>query len=148
MKGLLTSKKSGNNNVEKELLNNLLNNSKIIKSFSVPKEDVSILAAFIEISRREDGNLSKTIVKAMKEYVHRHRIPNPQARLDRMLALGLPHKPSWQCCVPNCRGKALYELRLKDFQGKTELFPVCGAHKRWKHPKFRFLLGYKELTKV
>jgi hypothetical protein len=137
-------KKEQNNN----LLNKLLNKLYIVKSFSVPKSFFPDLVKFMEISNREDGNFSLTVCKAIREYAKRHRIPNPQARLDRLLEIELPHKPAWQCCVPNCKNKARFQLILKDFHGKTEVFRVCWAHQKWKHKRFRFLAGFKDLRDV
>jgi len=131
--------------VKLSVLNTVLNTSRIVKSFSVKPDDCNTLAAFIEISRREDPDFSTTVVKAMREYVQRHAVPNPQARLDRLLEIGLPHKPSWQCCVPGCEAKAQFQLILRDFDSKTELFQVCKKHKRWTHSRFKFLVGWKDI---
>jgi hypothetical protein len=137
-------REKGKNN----LLNKLLNKLYVVKSFSVPKEFFPDLVKFIEISNREDGNFSLTVCKAIREYANRHSLPNPQARLDRLLEIELPHKPAWQCCVPNCKNKARFQLILKDFKGKTEVFRVCWAHQKWKHKRFRLLVGFKDLKEV
>jgi hypothetical protein len=128
-----------------DLLNKLLNKLYVVKSFSVTRPFFPDLVKFMEISQREDPNFSYTLCKAIREYAQRHSIPNPQARLDRLLEIELPHKPAWQCCVPNCKNKARFQLILKDFQGKTEVFRVCWTHQKWKHKRFRFLVGFKGL---
>jgi len=127
------------------VLNTVLHTQRIVKSFSVKPSDFNTLVAFLEISQREDSDFSTTVVRAMQEYVQHHSIPNPQARLDRILDIELPHKPRWQCCVPECKAKATYVLFLKDYEGKTESFQVCSQHQKWKHSRYKFLSAYREL---
>jgi len=116
-----------------------------IRSFSINLKDLEYLQKLREIGLRENKSQSEMIVIAVKEFVKKHSIPNPQAQLDRLLQIQMPHKPSWQCCVENCHTKALFHLFLKNFEGKTECFPVCWRHRRWKHPQFRWLVGRKKL---
>jgi hypothetical protein len=132
--------------------NNLLSNNKksyYNKSFSFPKtvEVDEIFQKLDEIARRDRWTKSQTFLVALKEFVTRHQLPNPQAQIDRILKLKLPHKPINICCVPNCRGKAKFRLQLQDFGGKTEMFHVCERHKNWRHPQFRFLISYGEISK-
>ena len=129
-------KKERNNN----LINKLINKSLIIKSFSVTKPDFHNFAAFMEISEREDPNFTCTIMKAIREYVRAHHIPNPQSTLPRSLELGLKAKSKHVCCVGDCRGKARFLLTLRNFEGKQEQFQVCRAHKRWRHPHFKAVI--------
>jgi len=143
---LLTSENSTNKQTPKQkLLNNLITSSKIIISFSVPHSKVNNLLDFLEISHREDKNKSITINKALEEYVKHHHIPNPQAQLDRLIQLGLPHKAKWQCCVPECKNKAQHEVMLANFEGLTETFRVCSTHLRWKHAEYKVLRASKKL---
>jgi len=127
------------------VLNTVLNTVRVVKSFSVKPEHCHTLACFVELIKREGLDFSAGVMKALTEYVEHHSVPNPQARLDRCLAIEMPHKPAWQCCVPNCENKARFQLILADYEGKTEVFRVCVTHKRWKHKRFCFLEGFKEL---
>jgi hypothetical protein len=95
-------------------------------------------------ARLDGWSFNKLAYDAFKEYLVRHPLPNPQAQLDRMLEVGMPHKPIATCCVGNCRRKAHYTLRLKSFEGKQQLFQVCEFHKNWRHPQFRFLISYRK----
>jgi len=122
----------------------LLTQPKIILTFYAPRDKVNTLINFFEISDREDKSHSVTAMKAFEEYVQRHHIPNPQAQLDRLMKLGLSHKPKWMCCVPNCKRKAQAQLILANFNGKTETFSVCLNHKTWRHPDYKFLKAYKQ----
>ena len=134
-------KKERNNN----LLNKLLNKSLIIKSFSVTRQDFHNFAAFLEISQREDPTFTCTVMKAIREYVRTHHIPNPQSTLPRSLALGLKAKSKHLCCVGDCRGKARFLLTLRNFQGQQEQFQVCRQHKRWRHPQFKSVIRVKPI---
>jgi len=133
----------------RDLLNKLLNKRLIIKSFSVKREDLLILGQFMEIARRErktfeeKNGFSSAVVRAIREYVDHHPLPNPQVTLDRSFAVNMAAKPSGVCCVEACRRKAEYQLCLKDFNGEKQLFHVCSRHFKWRHPRFRFLLSYK-----
>lgn len=130
--------------------NKLINNSDktyLIKSFSFPNTPAikEMFEHFAEIARREGANKSQLYLRVLQEFLLRHPLPNPQSQIDRMLQVQIPHKPVTQCCVQGCRGKAKFLLTLKDFSGKTEQFQVCLNHKLWKHPKFRFLVSFREL---
>jgi hypothetical protein len=103
---------------------------------------------FDQVARMEGINKSQLYIRAMQEFLQRHPLPNPQSQIDRMLRVEMPHKPVTQCCVSNCRGKAKFLLTLKDFSGKTEQFQVCENHKLWKHPKFRFLVSFREIRRT
>jgi len=116
-----------------------------IRSFSINLKDLEYLQKLREIGLRENKSQSEMIVIAVKEFVKKHSIPNPQAQLDRLLQIQMPHKPSWQFCVENCHKKAVFHLFLKNFEGETECFPVCWRHRRWKHYQFRWLVGRKKL---
>jgi len=111
----------------------------------VPDEYKPVLDKAKELMEREGKSLSKLFIDAITEYVRLHYSGNPQVPLDRILQLQLPAKPYNQCCVPNCKGKIRYRLLLKDFSGKIESFKVCFKHKEWKHNRFKFLIGLKEL---
>ena len=136
---------------EKDLLNKLINKQTIIKTISFQREHFPLLMDFMAKAKLERTSwasktgFSELARKAFKEYLERHPLPNPQATLDRTLGLNMPHKPSWQCCVPDCPGKARYHLFLKDFEGNMETFQVCIRHKKWKHPRYKFLQGLKEV---
>jgi len=140
-------------NKQKDFINKLINKSIIVKSISFRKEHFPILFQFIEKARLErSSSASKTgfselAIKAFSEYLQRHPLPNPQTILEHFSLTGLPAKPAWQCCVPNCNNKARFQLILKDFQGKTETFRVCQVHRKWKHNRFRFLVGFGEIRK-
>lgn len=77
-----SSKKCIINN-KNELLNKLLINSTIIRSFSFPVEDAGVLFEFEEIVRREAGDrgFSHVLQKIIKKYVKAHRHGNPQLKL-------------------------------------------------------------------
>ena len=72
---------------EKEsVLNTVLNTHttiRIVRSFSIPPEKLSILNKFCEIARREAGSrgFSEVLLKAMEEYVKNHEEGNPQLKL-------------------------------------------------------------------
>jgi len=143
------SDSSNNNNDKNTYYNKLLNKSKsyLIKSFSFPNvPEVHELFEVIEkLAAREGASKSQIFLKALIEYVNRHCVPNPQLTLDRSLSLGLPAKPSNICCVPECKRKAKYILRLSNYNGKVESFPVCEAHREWRHKDYRFLVAFGEL---
>lgn len=153
MNDIINREQIPNKQTNQNIINRIINRNRIsnrafiVKTFYIKKEDFPVLEEFLKLSYREDGprSFSTTILKAMKLYLRHKQIPNPQARLDRMLKLQLPHKPSWQCCVSDCKAKARYQLILRDFENKTEIFRVCWAHKHWKHKRFRFLVGLKPL---
>lgn len=134
-----------------EIPERLFNKQTIVKSVSFRREHFPLLINFMEKAKLERTSwssktgFSELARKAFTEYLERHPLPNPQATLDRSLNLNMPHKPSWQCCVPNCRGKARFHLFLKDFDGNMETFQVCHRHKKWKHPRYKFLKGMKEV---
>lgn len=164
MNDLFNKSSSGNNNNDrkKNLLNKLLNKlspseqlqlqalfnkSYVIRPISIRKPYFLDYVHLQEISSREDdGNLSFTFCRAMREFVGRHSIPNPQARLDRILKLGLPHKPSHLCCVPKCRKHAKYILTLRDYKKNEETFQVCPEHKKWTHHKFKYIIRMKKMN--
>ena len=132
--------------------NKLINNSQktyLIKSFSFPNiPDITVMFDhFEQVARMEGVNKSQLYIRAMQEFLQRHPLPNPQSQIDRMLEVQMPHKPANQCCVQNCRGKAKFLLRLKDFEGKQEEFLVCEGHKNWRHQRFRFIISYRPLVK-
>jgi hypothetical protein len=116
-----------------------------ITSLNIPMTESEFLQRFDEIARRDGKSRSQLILISMKEYMERHTPPNPQATLERTMAVNMPVKSNNCCCVPDCRGKAKYRLNLKDFNGKTEVFNTCLRHKNWRHEKFKFLVGVKEL---
>ncbi|MEM3579223.1 MAG: hypothetical protein QXL54_03245 [Candidatus Bathyarchaeia archaeon] len=98
-----------------------------------------------EMARREGVSVSHVCLKAIIEYVNRHCIPNPQVTLDRILNTSLPAKPHDACCVPGCNRKAAYQLILQDYEGNREIFRVCQLHREWRHNRFKFIVGFKEL---
>lgn len=124
-----------------------MNKKYIIKSISLPDEEETIKLLFdLKQRAKIDGwSFSKLTLSALREYLIHHPIPNPQATLDRSLALGMRLKSSSQCCVGDCRRKARMHLILKNYKGETEVFPVCKEHKHWHHPKFKFLQGVKPI---
>jgi hypothetical protein len=65
---------------KEDLLNNLLNKSTIIISFSVKPENVAVIEAFDEIVKREKGlrGRSEVIFKLISDYVKAHSVGNPQ----------------------------------------------------------------------
>ena len=140
-------------NEEEAVLNTVLQYSRIVKSFSVKREDCNTLKAFMEIARRERNSFedqtgfSAAIIRAMKEYVEHHPIPNPQCTLDRNFKTDMPARSINQCCVANCNCKARFLLTLRDIQGETEQFQVCEDHfkVKWTHPRFRWLQCWKRL---
>ena len=141
-------------NEEEDILNNILNVPQIIKSFSIRKRDYNILLSFMEIAKRErqsfeeKSGFSSCLVKAMKEYIHHHPIPNPNCTLDRIFNTGMPARSINQCCVPGCNCKAKVLLTLRDIEAKTERFQVCEGHfkTRWTHPRFRWLECWRKLV--
>jgi len=137
---------SANNN-NNNLLNKLLNKSQsyLIRSFSVKKEFYPFFASFLEKCKREHWDFSYAVNLAIKEFVERHCIPNPQVTLDRALNTGLPAKPYNVCCVPECKRKVAYRLILQNYEGKTEVFQVCRLHREWRHPDYRFIVGFREV---
>jgi hypothetical protein len=141
------SDSSNNNNDNNNLLNNLLNKYKsyLIKSFSVKAEFYPFFAKFLEKCEMEHWDFSYAVNLAIKEFVERHCVPNPQMTLDRGLELGLPAKAHDVCCVPGCKRKAKYILRLGNYNGKVESFQVCEGHKEWRHRDYRFLMNFKQL---
>jgi len=150
----------GERKKEKDFINKLINKQEdfinkaiIVKSISFRREHFLLLQDFMEKAKLErtsfaskDG-FSELAIRAFTEYMQRHPLPNPQGRLDRIIATNLPQKPSNMCCVPTCRGKAKFRLQLKDFNGKTEMFHVCERHKNWRHSQFRFLISYGEIQR-
>jgi len=136
-----------NNNDNNNLLNNLLNKYKsyLIKSFSVKAEFYPFFAKFLEKCEREHWDFSYAVNLAIKEFVDRHCVPNPQMTLERTLELGLPAKAHDVCCVPGCKRKAKFRKQLRSYDGKTEIFQVCEFHKRWRHKDFPFLISFKKL---
>jgi hypothetical protein len=65
------------------VLNTVLNTHttiRVVRSFSIPPEKLSIYNDFCEIVRREAGprGFSEVLIKAMEEYNKRHRVGNPQ----------------------------------------------------------------------
>ena len=117
------------------------------KSFCFPNtQEVRELFKDLDaIGQRDGWTKSHTFLTALKEYVEHHPLPNPQAQIDRMLEVQMPHKPVHQCCVGSCRRKAEFLETLKDFEGKTERFQVCSIHKNWRHPRFKFLVNYRQI---
>lgn len=140
-------------NEEEVVLNTVLQNSRIVKSFSVKREDCNTLASFMEIARRERGSFedkdgfSAAILRAMREYIEHHPIPNPQCTLDRSIITGLPARSVNQCCVPECKCKAKYLLTLRDIEDQHEKFQVCEDHfnAKWHHSRFKWLVCWKRL---
>ena len=142
---------------ERELIINVNNQQRTIndlnlqiyihKSLAFPPTEESIkMLKDADVSAKRDGwSFSHFVAVAIQEYLNHHPLPNPQSQIDRMLEVEMPHKPVTQCCVQGCRGKAKSLLTLKDFNGKTEQFQVCLNHKLWKHPKFRFLVSFREI---
>lgn len=136
---------------EKSFINKLINKQIIIKSVSFKKHDFQLLSDFMEkanlekTSYSEKDGFSALTRKAMAFYLLHHPLPNPQVTLERSVNLNMPVKPSNVCCVPHCRTTARFILMLKNFKGTIERFPVCHKHRNWKHPKFRWLVGKKEL---
>ncbi len=68
------------------VLNTVLNTHttiRIVRSFSIPPDKISVLTKFCEISRRETGSrgFSETILKALEEYNRKHEAGNPQHKL-------------------------------------------------------------------
>lgn len=119
-----------------------------VKSFVFPN-DVKVHEVFAllkEMAHREGTSQSQLFLKALIEYVNRHCVPNPQVTLDRVLNTGLPAKPHDACCVPGCNRKAAYQLILQDYEGEREIFRVCQHHKEWRHSRFRFIVGFKEMV--
>ncbi|MEM1590322.1 MAG: hypothetical protein QW175_07880 [Candidatus Bathyarchaeia archaeon] len=100
---------------------------------------------FIKKAEREKWDFSFAVMQAIREYVERHCVPNPQVTLDRILNTSLPAKPHDACCVPRCNRKAAYQLILQDYEGKREIFRVCQLHREWRHNRYRFIVGFKEL---
>jgi len=77
-----SSRKEGKKENE-SVLNTVLNTHttiRIVRSFSIPPEKLSIYNDFCEIARREarSRGFSEVLIKAMEEYNKRHRIGNPQ----------------------------------------------------------------------
>jgi anaerobic selenocysteine-containing dehydrogenase len=135
---------------EEQYYNNYYNSGKgyFNKTFSFPDtpEMHQLFEDFKELSRRDGWSLSQTYVKALVEFLARHPLPNPQAKIDRMLEIRMPLKPTTMCCVPSCRRKTRWILRLQNSQRKCQEFQVCDGHKRWLHPDFRLLVSYREMT--
>jgi hypothetical protein len=69
------------------VLNTVLNTVRIVRSFSIQQQDLRVLNEFQVISRREAGprGFSETILKAMKEYNHKHGEGNPQLKIATYL---------------------------------------------------------------
>ena len=136
---------NNNNRLKTSVLNTVLNTVRIVKSFSVKPEKCNTLTAFIKFCEREHITFSSGVIWALEDFLKRHTPPNPQPTLDRSFNLEMPAKPNTICCVPDCRAKSRYQIVLRDFHGKEEVFNVCGRHRRWKHPKFRFIVRSREL---
>jgi hypothetical protein len=116
-------------------------------TFRADSHEETELLKQLEMRMQIDAwSFTKLSLEAYKEYMMHHPLPNPQSQIDRMLEVGIPHKPTSQCCVPNCKGKARFLLRLKDFEGKQEQFQVCFQHQNWRHARFRFLISCKEIS--
>lgn len=82
---------------------NLLNKSAyVVKSFSVPKDKLQVLAEFCEITRREGGTFSEAVIRALEEYNQRHRAGNPQLLLTHYVKPDEP-QPMRVLCV-FCQG--------------------------------------------
>jgi hypothetical protein len=119
----------------------------IIKSVSFERSEV-VTKLLDDVQKRMqiDGwGFSRIVYEALAEYLQHHPLPNPQSQIDRMLMVGMPHKATNQCCVVGCRGKVRMVLQLKNYEGKTEAFPVCLNHEGWRHKEFRFLVGTKKV---
>lgn len=146
-----TCESDNNNNRKSNVIitcnNYIEKRTRLIRSFNIPFDKVPVYEEFMRIVRREAGErgFSQVLIKAMEEYIARHAIPNPQATLDRILSTSLPAKPHDACCVPGCNRKAAYQLILQDYEGKREIFRVCQLHKEWRHNRFKFIVGFKEL---
>jgi len=134
-----------NNNKKTRVLNTVLNTVRIVKSISVKPENCNTLKRFMAFCEREHISFSDGVLWAMDEFLKVHTPPNPQPTLDRMFNLGMPAKPNTLCFVAGCRRKSVFRLVLQDFEGRTELFNVCAKHKRWRHPRFRFIVRLKTL---
>jgi hypothetical protein len=71
---------------KRNVINNVINTSKerIIKTFSITRNDFELLNDFIKVSLTESGHrgLSETILKAMREYVQRHALGNSQIKIS------------------------------------------------------------------
>ena len=135
-----------NNNEQKTcVLNTVLNTVRIVKSFSVKPENCNTLNSFISFCEREHITFSSGVIWALEEFMKKHTPPNPSPTLDRLFNLEMPVKPNTFCFVPGCKMKARFQLTLKNFEGKEELFNVCWKHHKWKHKTFRFLVRMKEL---
>lgn len=137
---------NANNKDKSNLLNNLLNKSKsyFIKSFSVKREYFPFFVRFLEKCEREHWDFSYAVNLAIKEFVERHCVPNPQVTLDRCF-IGLPAKPHNVCCVPNCNRKIRYRLQLSNYKNQTMTFQVCELHKNWRHKDYPILTAFKDL---
>jgi hypothetical protein len=99
---------NNNNNKETEqtkksedLLNNLLNKSFIIISFSVKPEFAPIIKEFNEIVKREAGSRgrSEVIMKLIADYVKAHKIGNPQLLLTHYIEPEKEPQPIRVLCV-------------------------------------------------
>lgn len=110
-------------------------------------EETELLKQLEQRMQIDGYGFTRLSLEAYREYMQRHPLPNPQSQIDRMLEVQMPHKPTTQCCVQNCRGKAKFLLRLKDFEGKQQEFLVCEGHKNWRHQRFRFIISYRALEK-
>jgi 3-deoxy-D-manno-octulosonate 8-phosphate phosphatase KdsC-like HAD superfamily phosphatase len=88
-------KKSG------DLLNNLLNKSFIIISFSVKPAFAPIIKEFNEIVKREAGfrGRSEVIMKLITDYVKAHRVGNPQLLLTHYIESEKEPQPIRVLCV-------------------------------------------------
>jgi len=137
-------------NVNNQLPKNSLSKQTYIhKSLAFPNRDdiVALLQDLDVIAKRDGWSFSHLATVAFQEFRQHHPLPNPQAQIDRMLDIQMPHKSVSQCCVGVCKRKAIQLLTLKNFEGKTQQFQVCEGHKNWRHPKYKFLLNYREMHK-
>ena len=54
---------------------------RFVTSFSVSADKVSLMDALEEIAAREKVSFSRAVVKALEEFVEKHRVGNPQRTL-------------------------------------------------------------------
>ncbi|MEM2567388.1 MAG: hypothetical protein QXH20_02810 [Candidatus Bathyarchaeia archaeon] len=100
-----------NKNVLNTVLNTVLNKTRLIRSFSVTPDKLSIYQAFCEIAKREGGPraFSEVLLKAMEEYNKRHGVGNPQLLITHYVKPDEP-QPMRVLCV-YCNG-ALTDGRI------------------------------------